>query len=39
MTQPIIEIENVSMMFNCSSEKIDSIKEYFVRLMKHQLMF
>lgn len=39
MAQPIIEIENVSMMFNCSSEKIDSIKEYFVRLMKHQLMF
>lgn len=39
MAQPIIEVNNVSMMFNRSSEKIDSIKEYFVRLMKHQLMF
>lgn len=39
MTQPIIEVNNVSMMFNKSSEKIDSIKEYFVRLMKHQLLF
>lgn len=39
MAQPIIEVKNVSMMFNRSSEKIDSIKEYFVRLMKHQLMF
>lgn len=39
MTQPIIEVKHVSMMFNKSSEKIDSIKEYFVRLMKHQLLF
>lgn len=39
MTQPIIKIENVSMMFNRSSEKVDSMKEYFVRLMKHKLMF
>lgn len=39
MTQSIIEVKNVSMMFNRSSEKVDSIKEYFVRLLKHQLMF
>ena len=39
MTQPIIEVNNVSMMFNRSSEKVDNIKEYFVRLVKHQLMF
>jgi len=39
MTQPIIEVRNVSMMFNQSSEKIDSIKEYFVRLLKGQLIF
>lgn len=39
MTQPIIEVKNVSMMFNRSSEKVDSIKEYFVRVMKRQLMF
>lgn len=39
MAQPIIEVQDVSIMFNKSSEKVDSIKEYFVRLMKHQLMF
>ena len=39
MTQPIIEVNHVSMMFNQSSEKVDSIKEYFVRLLKGQLMF
>lgn len=39
MAEPIIEVKNVSMMFNRSSEKVDSIKEYFVRLMKRQLMF
>lgn len=39
MTQPIIEVQDVSIMFNKSSEKVDSIKEYFVRLLKHQLMF
>lgn len=27
------------MMFNKSSEKIDSIKEYAIKLVKHQLMF
>jgi len=39
MAQPIIEVQDVSIMFNKSSEKVDSIKEYFVRLMKHELMF
>ncbi|MFR6291473.1 MAG: ABC transporter ATP-binding protein [Peptococcaceae bacterium] len=39
MAQPIIEVRDVSIMFNKSSEKVDSIKEYFVRLVKHQLMF
>ena len=39
MAQPIIEVQDVSIMFNKSSEKVDSIKEYFVRLVKHQLMF
>ena len=35
----IIEVNDVTMKFNMSSEKIDSIKEYFVKLMKHQLFF
>lgn len=35
----IIEVDHVSMRFNMSSERIDSIKEYFIKLVKHQLMF
>lgn len=36
---PIIEVKNVSMRFNLATEKTDTIKEYFVKLLKHQLMF
>jgi ABC-type polysaccharide/polyol phosphate transport system ATPase subunit len=35
----IIEVENVSMMFNKSKERVDNLKEYFIRLLKHQLFF
>ena len=35
----IIQVENVSMMFNQSSDRIDNIKEYLIRLLKKQLMF
>ncbi|WP_339278988.1 ABC transporter ATP-binding protein [Paenibacillus sp. FSL W8-1187] len=34
-----IEIENVSMMFNLSTEKVDNIKEYIVKIMKKELLF
>ena len=30
MSQPIIEVNNVSMKFNLSSEKVDNFKEYFI---------
>ena len=36
---PIIEVKNVSMRFNLAAEKTDTIKEYFVKLLKRQLMF
>lgn len=39
MTEYIVEINNVSMMFKLSSEKVDTIKEYFIRLLKRQLSF
>ena len=39
MSENIIEIEHVSMMFNRSSEKVDNIKEYIVRLAKKNLLF
>ena len=35
----VVKVNDVSMMFNLSSEKIDSIKEYFVKAMRHELHF
>lgn len=35
----VIDVDDVSMMFNMSSEKVDNIKEYVIRMLKHQLMF
>lgn len=35
----IIEIDNVTIRFNKASQKIDNLKEYFVKLVKHELMF
>ncbi len=35
----MIEVENVTMRFNMSREKVDSLKEYFIRFMKRQLYF
>ncbi len=34
-----IKVDNVSMHFNMSSEKLDSLKEYFIKLVKRQLHF
>ena len=38
MDEKIIEVNNVSMMFNKSKERIDSVKEYFIRFIKRQIM-
>lgn len=35
----VIEVNNVSMMFNRSPERVDSIKEYIIKLFRKQLMF
>lgn len=35
----IIELQNVTMKYNLAQEKIDSMKEYFVKLIKGQLLF
>ena len=35
----MIRVDDASMMFNMSSEKIDNIKEYVIRFVKHELMF
>lgn len=34
MQPPMIEIENVSMRFNMTKERVDSVKEWFIRKMK-----
>ncbi len=39
MSEPIIVINHVSMMFNIASEQLNSLKEYFIALMKHELHF
>ena len=35
----MISVKNVSMQFNMSSEKVDSLKEYVMRFFKRQLFF
>ena len=35
----IIDLENVTVRFNMATEKIDNLKEYFIKLLKHELMF
>lgn len=34
-----IVLDNVSMRFNMSSDRVDSLKEYLVRLVQHRLFF
>lgn len=36
---PVIQVSDVSMMFNLSSEKIDSIKEYLIKTLRKELHF
>lgn len=35
----IVDVDHVSIRFNLSNQKVDNLKEYLVRLMKHELMF
>lgn len=39
MPHPIIEVKNVSMRFNMAKEKVDSLKELFIRRAKGTLKF
>ena len=39
MNEPIVVINHVSMMFNIASEQLNSLKEYFLALVKGQLHF
>jgi lipopolysaccharide transport system ATP-binding protein len=37
--EPCILIRNASVRFNVAGEKVDNLKEYFIKLMKHELRF
>lgn len=39
MNQTAVEVKNVDIKFNMSKEKVNGIKEYFVKLMKKELLF
>ncbi len=39
MAKPAIVVENMSMMFNLNKEKVDNIKEYFIKLVTRKLHF
>ncbi len=35
----MIDVDNITIRFNLASQKIDNLKEYFVKLIKKELMF
>ena len=39
MNKSVIKVKNVGMEFNLSQEKVDNIKEYFIKLLKRELLF
>ena len=40
MEQPVVvDVQHVTMKFNLSTEKVDNLKEYFVRTIKRNLMY
>lgn len=39
MSDKVIQVNNVSMKFNLSKEKIDNLKEYVIKFIKRELMF
>lgn len=39
MASPIVEVNNVSMLFNLARERTDTIKEYLLKMAKRQLFF
>ena len=39
MSKPAVEVKDVSILFNLNKEKVDNIKEYFVKLVTRKLMF
>ena len=38
-TDYAVIVDDVTVRFNMASERIDNLKEYFIKLMKHEIMF
>jgi ABC-2 type transport system ATP-binding protein len=38
-SKPMIVIDHVDMVFNIASEQLNSLKEYFIKLVRHELFF
>lgn len=39
MSKNVIEVNHLKVRFNMATEKVDNLKEYAIKLVKHQLMF
>ena len=39
MKEIVVDVKNVSMRFNLAEQKVDSIKEYFLKIVKKELRF
>ena len=39
MSKPAIEVDNVSMKFNLSKEKVDSLKDYVIKMLKKEIHY
>ena len=39
MSTNIIDVDHVTIRFNLASEKVNNLKEYTIKLLKHELMF
>ncbi|MDD6061223.1 MAG: ABC transporter ATP-binding protein [Oscillospiraceae bacterium] len=37
--KPAVKVDNVSVLFNLNKEKIDNLKEYFIKLVTHKLHY
>ena len=35
----IVDVDHLTIRFNMATEKVDNLKEYVIKLIKHELMF
>lgn len=39
MNEPVIKVDNVSMVFNIANQQLNSLKEYFITILRRELFF